>query len=157
MKLYWDNLTYRERTLVVTGIGCLLLYLFYSFLYSPITTAVKQRTQQFQEKQKTLRWMQQVRPYANAENHSQPTSTTKLFALVSSQLNKSTFQQFAYQLQQTEAGALQLTYENVPLNLFLSWLWQLHHNHSILIKQFTVMRTQTAGVVKLTVVIAAKT
>ncbi len=157
MKSYWDNLTHRERLLVVMGISCTLFYLFYSLIYAPLSFAVKQRTKQFQEKQEILRWMQHVRPYAKMEKPLEPVSNTKLFTLVSSQLNKSPFQGFPYQLQQTEAGALQLSYENVPLNQFLSWLWQLHQDHAILIKQFNVIRTPKSGVVKLTLVIAAST
>ncbi|WP_083852274.1 type II secretion system protein GspM [Legionella tunisiensis] len=63
---------------------------------------------------------------------------------------------FPYQLQQTGAGDIQLSYELVPFNHFLSWLWTLNNNYAIVLKQFSAERTPTAGVVKLQIVITAK-
>lgn len=47
---YWNNLNERERWMVGIATVCVIFYLFYLFIYSPLTTAVATKFQQLQEK-----------------------------------------------------------------------------------------------------------
>ncbi|STX39098.1 type II secretion system protein GspM [Legionella feeleii] len=156
MRNFWNNLNERERWMV--GIGSLfaLFYLFYLLLYSPLTTAVSNKTAQLSEKQQTLTWMQQVRQQPKKQKVQQSISNAKLLTLIGNQLGTGSLRIFPYQLQQTSSGDIQLSYELVPFNYFLSWLWTLNNNYAIVLKQFSAERTPTAGVVKLQIVITAK-
>ncbi len=153
---YWNNLNERERWLVGIGSVCILIYLFYLLIYSPLTTAVNDKTQQLIEKQETVAWMQQVRQQTKIKSKAQPISNTKLLALIGNQLNDKPFRQFPYQLQQTGPGDIQLSFDRVPYQQFLSWLWTLNNEYIFTLKQFTAEQTATPGVVKLLVIISAK-
>ncbi|AHE66507.1 type II secretion system protein GspM [Legionella oakridgensis] len=156
MKTYWDNLNDRERWMLGVGVVSCFFYLFYLLFYAPLVNAVKERTQQVAEKKETLVWMQQVRRQYKVSKAPNTLSHTELLTLLAKQLNHPSFQQFPYQLQQTGAEDIQLSFERVPFNVFLNWLWSLNKRYAILIKQFNVERSDTQGVVKLQVVIAAK-
>ena len=153
---YWNNLNERERWL--TGIGSVitLIYLFYLLIYSPLATSVSDKSKQLLEKQQTLSWMQQVRQLPLNNKTKRSISNTKLLAVIGNQLNEKSFQPFPYQLQQTGPGDIQLSFERVPYKQFLLWLWTLNFDYAITLKQFTADRSETAGVVKLLIVITAK-
>ncbi|KTD35788.1 general secretion pathway protein [Legionella nautarum] len=153
---YWHNLNERERWMAIIGSICMLIYLFYLLVYSPLTTAVSTRSKELREKQETLIWMQQVRQQPRSQKTAQAINNTKLLALIGNQLSSNSLQKFVYQLQQTGSGDIQLSYDRVPYNLFLSWLWALSNDYAISFKQFSAERTDTPGIVKLMVVITAK-
>lgn len=153
---YWHNLNERERWMAAIGSISVLIYLFYLLVYSPLTTAVSTRSKELREKQETLAWMQQVRQQPRSQKTAQAISNTKLLALIGNQLSSNSLQKFVYQLQQTGSGDIQLSYDRVPYNLFLSWLWSLSNDYVISFKQFSAERTDTPGIVKLMVVITAK-
>lgn len=156
MRNFWNNLNERERWMVGIGSLFVLFYLFYLLLYSPLTTAVSNKTAQLSEKQQTLTWMQQVRQQSKKQKVQQSISNAKLLTLIGNQLGTGSLRFFPYQLQQTGAGDIQLSYELVPFNHFLSWLWTLSNHYGIVLKQFSAERTPTTGVVKLQIVITAK-
>lgn len=156
MRNYWNNLNERERWMASIGSLCILFYLFYLLLYSPLTTAVSNKAAQLSEKQQTLAWMQQVRQQPKKQKVQQSINNAKLLTLIGNQLGTGSLRRFPYQLQQTGTGDIQLSYELVPFNQFLSWFWTLNNNYAIVLKQFSAERTSTAGVVKLQLVITAK-
>ncbi|WP_347251886.1 type II secretion system protein M [Legionella sp.] len=153
---YWHNLNERERWMAAIGSVCLVVYLFYQLLYSPLAEAVRTKTKELSEKQETLAWMQQIRQQPKRQATAQVISNTKLLALIGNQLNTNSLQKFIYQLQQTGSGDIQLSYDRVPYNPFLSWLWSLNKNYAITLKQFSAERTETPGIVKLAIIITAK-
>ena len=62
---------------------------------------------------------------------------------------------FPYQLQQTGSEDIQLTFDEVPFNLFLAWLEKINKRYTITVKQFEVDRTKTPGVARLMILISA--
>lgn len=153
---YWNNLNVRERWMAAIGSFCALFYLFYLLIYSPLVSAVSNKSKQLIEKQETLAWMQQVRQQPKNQKKTQVITNAKLLALIGNQLTNNAFRHFTYQLQQTGSGDIQLSYDRIPYNQFLSWLWSLSNDYAITLKQLTVERTDTPGIVKLMLVLAAK-
>ncbi|KTD10533.1 type II secretion system protein GspM [Legionella hackeliae] len=153
---YWNNLNERERWMVGIAAACIIFYLFYLLIYSPLVTAVDTKSTQLQEKKETLAWMEQVRKKPKNQKIPQPITSSKLLALIGSQLNTGSLRPFTYQLQQTGQGEIQLSFEQVPFTQFLAWLWKLSNDYALILKQFSAERTDTPGVVKLTIIIAIK-
>ena len=151
---YWSNLQERERWMLALGAGCLAFYLFYLFLYSPLSTTIEAKTRQLKEKQETLIWLEQVQQEPKKKTTVQSLSGPKLLALIGNQLNSKPFRSFPYQLQQTNQGDIQLSFDKVPFNSFLAWLWALRQDYAINLKQVMVERSEPAGVVKLMALIA---
>ncbi len=155
MRTYWQNLNERERWLVSGTAIILGFYLFYLFLYSPLSAALTQQKTQLLEKKETLAWMQQAALKTNNQNKAQLINSSKLLTIIANQLATNSLKNFPYQLQQTGTNELHLTFEQVPFNPFLLWLWELSKNYGLVIKQLTVEPVTSAGIVKLTLKLEA--
>lgn len=155
MKTYWYNLNDRERWMLGVGFFCCFFYLFYALLYSPLSTAVYNQSQQLSEKQLTLAWMEQVRHQHVTTKELNVLTSSKLLAVLATQLKSSSFRHFPYQLEQTGAGDIQLSFEQVPYNAFVSWVWSISGQYAFTIKQLNAERTDTPGVVKALIVLTA--
>jgi general secretion pathway protein M len=155
MITYWNQLKERERWLVGFGGTCLILFLFYQLIYSPLTNAVHYKTTQLREKKETLAWMQQIQGTSLNKKALEKVSSSKLLTIISSKLNVAPFLKFPFQLQQTGIGDIQLTFDKVPYTPFLSWLWTLSNHYTVSLKQFSVERTKLEGIVKLRIILSA--
>ena len=154
MKAYWSQLNERERWMVGLGAMFCVIYLFYMLIYAPLARAVHNQSQQLLEKQETLVWMQQVRQQYKAKTAPQTLTSSKLLTVLDEQLNKTSFKHFPYQLQQTGASDIQLSFDKVPYQALMSWIWSLNEKYTLSIKQLNVERTDVPGVVKLMIVIS---
>ncbi|MBA4697379.1 MAG: type II secretion system protein M [Legionella sp.] len=149
MKHLLTNLNARERYFLGIGLSCLCVYLLYACIYSPLVSAVHDKTAQLLEKQETLQWMEEVRHASKLQHKTNKLTQANLLVLMNTQLNRPEFRTFPYQLQQTGIGDIQLSFEKVPFALFLSWFWELSRKNAIQLKQIQVNRTDTPGIVKL--------
>lgn len=154
MKNYWNNLNDREKWTLVGGMLCLFLYLYYLFLYSPLSNSVSQKSKQLIEKAETLKWMKSVQGQVKPSKTKQTVSDNQVLTLLSSQLNDNKTFNFPFQLQQTGSGNIQLSFAEAPFNLFMNWLSTLNENYTIEIMQFNVEPTPTPGVVKLMIIMS---
>lgn len=153
---YWANLTDRERWMLGVGIVCCLLFLYYVLFYSPLTGAVRRESQLLIEKQETLLWMEHIKKGQQKTRAKDVLTSSKLLTLLAEQLNKSPFKQFPYQLQQTGISDITLVFDQVPYNAIMAWAWSFNTKYSISIKQLTILKTESPGIVKLTLNIALK-
>ena len=153
MKTYWNNLNERERWTLGFGGVCCFFFLLYLLLYAPLINAVHDKTQQLAEKQETLAWLQQARLQHKTVKAAQTLSSSQLLSVLANKLKSTSFHGFSYQLQQTGAGDIQLSFDQVPYNAFVTWLWTVSQNYAFSIKQLNAERTDTPGVVKLMVTI----
>lgn len=155
MKTYWDNLNERERWMVGVGGVCCALFLIYMLFFAPLIHAVRNKTQQLHEKQETLVWMRQAQQRYKSVKAPQALSNSKLLSILAEQLKSTSFHAFSYQLQQTGAGDIQLSFDKVPYNAFVNWLWSIRQQYAFSIKQFNSEKTDTLGVVKIMVTVRA--
>lgn len=151
MKNYWHNLNSREQYMLIgAGIIC-LLYISYAWLFSPIMAAANEQKRLFLDKQATLQWMQhQPLPKKSLAKHL---SANQLLAVLATQLNTSNMQRFPYHLQQTGTGDIQLSFDAVPYNQLMHWLWTMHEQYALSVKQMDIARGKVAGIVKWSVII----
>ena len=153
MITYWNNLNERERWLLIIASACCLLFLFYLLIYSPLVDGVQNKKQQLIEKQDTLAFLRKAKIEQKIIKKVQVLSKGNLLTVLAEQLTASSFHQSPYQLQQTASGDIQLSFDAVPFNPFMHWLWSVNENYSFLIKQFQAEHTVTPGVVKLVLTI----
>lgn len=151
---YWQQWNDRERIMVVAAVLCALIYAFYLLIYSPLTTAVNNKTKQLAEKTDTLLWMKEAAKQRHPQQAPETTSNSKLLVIITSQLGEQ-LKHFPYQLQQTAGGDIQLSFEQIPYAAAMQWLWTLNQHYKISLKQMRMDKTDTAGVIKWSVVIAA--
>ena len=151
---FWNQLNDRERYLLLWGGVCFGLYLAYA-TYASLAEAVMANTQSLLEKKETLAWIKQAeKQISSKQTGSAVLDKSKGLTVLSEQLKTASFHAFSYQLQQLNEDELQLSFEKVPYNAFLTWLSSTSKKYNITIKAFHVDRTDTRGLVKLTVIIA---
>ena len=156
MKAYLSNLNERERWMVILGGVALCFFLFYWLVYAPLVTSITEKSLQIKDKQETLDWMQTVRSQHATTEKPQSLSNSQLLTLLASQLRATSFKGFTYQIQQMGSGDIQLSYEQVPFNVFITWLWELNKTYTIHMKQFNAEHTSTPGLAKVLVVLSAE-
>ena len=133
----------------MAGLFC-VVYLFYLVIYSPLTSAVANKTALLQDKRDTLAWMQKIQQhYRQTSKTAQAIDNSKLLFLIASELGKPVFSAFTYQMQQTGEDDIQLSFEKIPYNALITWLWETTHQYTIHIKELHIEHTETPGIVKL--------
>ncbi len=155
MKAYLNSLNEREKWMVIGAGICLLGYLYYLFFYEPLSSRVTQRTQQLIEKTETLEWMKKVSKNYHAAKPKQSLDNSKLLTVISSKLKNNYTLNASYELQQTSSGEIQLTFDEVPFNLFIEWLAGLNQKYQLTIKQLEASHADKIGIVRLTVILSA--
>lgn len=155
MNKYWNNLNEREKKMLIATAVFVFFYLYYIALYSPLSNKVTQRTQQLEEKTATLAWMNTLKQPKNTSIAKKSISNSQLLTLLANQLKAHKTLKFPYQLQQTSSGDIELSFEQVPFNLFIKWLLQLNEHYAITIKQFNANNTPTPGISQLMVIISS--
>lgn len=154
MMQYWNNLNDRERLLLSLGLSIVAIYLIYLLIYAPLSKSVHHKSLQLLEKQDTLTWMKKINGEIQKETPAELISNTKLLSLVDSQLREGELKNFSHQLQQTNSGEIQLSFDEAPFNAFLAWLWSLQSTYSIALKQLNLEKTNTPGMIKLNLIIS---
>ena len=155
MKSYLSTLNEREKWMVLGAALCVVIYVYYMFLYSPLMSNVEQKSTQLIEKTATLEWMNKVKQQKNTSSVKQSVDNGQLPTLLATQLKNSAVLKFPYQLQQTNSGEIQLSFEQVPFNLFIQWLLQINNKYNINIKQIDVNKTPTPGLAQLMIMLSA--
>jgi general secretion pathway protein M len=155
VKSYLSNLNERERWMVISAAVCVFFYCYYLFLYAPLSTSVEQKSRQLEEKIQTLEWMKHVRNEIHTSSPKKNLDNNQLLTLLANQLKNKPTLKFPYHLQQTSSGDIQLTFDNVPFNEFMSWLTATNDQYTLLIKQFEASNTPTPGLTKLMIILSA--
>lgn len=154
MKAYLNSLNEREKWMVIIAAACVFFYCYYLLLYVPLKNKVAQTSQQLIEKTHTLEWMKHV----NQNHIKQPKlrlNNSKLLSIMAEQLKENQSFHTTFQLQQTASGEIQLSFDEVPFNLLMNWLAQIHQTYPIQIKQFDAERTNKSGITRLTIILTS--
>lgn len=153
MKSYWNALQDREKGLVISLALSLLVYVYYGLLYLPLNKEVMQKKIQLQEKVETWVWMKQKQGVSSSQKQS--INNNQLLTLLATRLKEKPLSEFPYQLQQTNSGDLQLTFEAIPFQWFIRWLRDINNQYLITVHQLEVQKSKTPGVTKLMILLRA--
>ncbi|KTC99655.1 general secretion pathway protein [Legionella geestiana] len=151
----FQNLSLRERLMVIGATVLTVIWLFYMLVFNPLLTKTINAREALVEKQETLAYMETVRKNNPANTTVKTLSSNQLLAEMASMLAGGEFKSFPCQIQQTASGNIQLGCDKVPFNPFVSWLWKLSERFAFTIREFSAERTDTAGVVRLSLVLSA--
>lgn len=153
MMQYWNNLTDRERWLLVIGGIVSSIFLFYLLVFLPLVDGVHHKTQLLIEKKNTLSFLINAQKQQKTVKKVHVLKQSQLLTVLTEQLTHSSFNQSMYQVQQTASGDIQLSFDAVPFNPLIHWLWAINQQYSLVIKQLHVERTPVSGVVKIVLII----
>lgn len=156
LQILWNQQSERDKRMLSVGAVVVFFYLLYACCYAPLKAHVAAHEQRLEADQRTLMWMKSVRHWAHPNKKpKQKKSASQLLTLISEALPKTPFKGYAYQLQQVGEQDIQLSYESVPYNFFLSWLSNFSEQYQFSVKQFRVDGNEKAGLVKLVVIFEA--
>ncbi len=151
---YWHQLNEREHLVLAAGAIITVFYLFYLIIYSPLSHAVRHKTGLLAEKQETLVWIEEARKSYKKQKPRESLASSQLLTVLADHLNTTSFKQFPYQLQQTATSDIQLNFDKVPYNAFMTWFWSMNQKYALNMKQFNVFKSDVPGIVKLTMIIS---
>ncbi|MDF1757127.1 MAG: type II secretion system protein GspM [Legionellaceae bacterium] len=155
IKEYLEQINERERRMLLVAAVFLCCYIFYALIYSPLVSSVKDKQKLLTEGKETLQWMKMVRSQYIDVTPTESLSGEEALSELSNELKHSSFQKFHYQLEQTNDGNIQLSFDEVPYNSFVIWLWDFCGKHAITVKQFSVDDKSPAGVVSVMVLLSS--
>ncbi|MDF1646702.1 MAG: type II secretion system protein GspM [Legionellaceae bacterium] len=151
---FWDGLNERERRALGLGLIGMLFYVSYA-IYAPLKRAVSDNTKVLFEKRTTLTWIKSARSrFVPQQKGPEVLEGSKGLTIFSEALSKASFHDVPYQLQQMTDGVLQLSFDSVPYNPFLQWLWSMEQRYAMTIQTFNLERTDTPGLVRLTIIVS---
>jgi general secretion pathway protein M len=151
---HWQQWNQRERLLVTIASVVLLLYLFYLFIVSPLQEAILQAQTLAQENQATLVWMKRIKSQVHSLAMPKVISTSELMGIIHDQLAETAgLSRYPYHLTQSSSGNIEIKFDKVPFNKFLSWCYRLNQKYHFNIKQLSANQTETAGITQLTCVL----
>lgn len=150
MKKWFNHLSYRERVIVIAGSIILGLVLTYTFLWSPLFTAVSQAHHKALAQAQLLRWMQRAdrRIQAARSNGIEITSTQApmLLTAVESTFTNNHLSQFIQSVQQPNHNEVSLSLHEVPFDAFIHCVFSLAQQEGITTKHLKVTATSTKGI-----------
>lgn len=155
MKDYFNALNEREKWTVIGGGVCLIIFIYYVLLYSPLTDAVTQKSAQLIEQTETLQWMEKVKQEGYSTQKKQKVDNSQLLTLIATQLKEEQTLNSPFKLEQTSSGEVQLSFDEVPFSLFVTWFSKINEKYTFTIKQFDIEKTKTSGITKLMIIINA--
>ncbi len=153
MMNFWKKLSERDQWVLGLGLVCITFYLILEIIVFPLSKAVDTRILAVKEKQTLLTWMERVRLTSGEHKAPAHLDASKLLSALSEGLDKTSFHSFPHQLQQTGDEELQLTFDTVPYNAYITWLFSMRKQYAFSIKQLNVKETKTPGVVNAILVI----
>lgn len=89
------------------------------------------------------------------QTKKQIVDNSQLLTTLATQLKNDTNLKFPYQLQQTGSGDIQITFDSVAFNLFITWLEKINQRYAITVKQFEADRSKTPGVTRLMILLSS--
>lgn len=150
----WYKLTTRERWLVGSGAILLVFLIAYALIYAPLRNAVINKQLLLKNKQDDLAWIKRVHHLPNAKQKLRSVSPTQLLTLMTQALSQPPFSNYPYTLTQSSVNHIDLHFNQVPFNRFMTWAWKFNQQYAFDIKMLHVEKTDQPGMVKLSCVIS---
>ena len=144
---FWRARNERERMLLLVAAVMVLMGLIYLMIILPLGHAVEEKKRELNAAQVTLQWMQQVAPLAKKQHELHPLSRVKLLGVLATELKKTPLEQVKHELQQVGMQQIQLSFKAVPYALLMTWLLKMNQAYVFSIKQLTIDKTSSLGVV----------
>jgi len=158
MRNWWYSLSQREQTLVSIGTVALIVFVFYFFLWAPLSQRVTNLRTQVRSQIALAQWMRysltQINKVASDSNiTTQPVSAADLLSTTDSSLKTNALKQYVVNFSQTEPGKITIEFNAVPFDALSQWLTLLWQKYQIKTLQFNIAPTPTRGVVTANMVV----
>lgn len=156
MKDRWQNLSLRDKQMLVVGGIAVILFLLYEIIWSPLSNANNSLRSRIQQSQDTLRSMKnadQLIEHLLKQSKEKRTETTQsILGAMQTEINHSPFASHVTQLRQAENDSVQFNLSKVDFDQLLVFLTSVWKKYGFIVSQITVMPTGTPGEVTVDIV-----
>jgi general secretion pathway protein M len=151
MERWWQNLSIRDQRVFIVGVLIVLLYLFYSWVWTPIMQQQAHLQQQWRAEQRTLNKMQAL---DQVLRQSQTSPTIKqasglTMQQIESSLQRAEFPLDTVHLARAEKDLVRLKFSAVDFDRVIAWLQTLTSSYQITIQSVSVRYLGDPGMVAL--------
>lgn len=153
MKAYFDNLSQRERYMVIVAGVALVLFIAYALVWRPVVGNARAVEQRLAAQEAELQWMRQaaaevrqLRGSAGAANQTQAGGTS-LLSLVERTARQGKLAPAVRRVQPDGQNGVRIWLENAAFDDLLVWLHQLASAHGVGLSEISVQRQQGPGIV----------
>lgn len=152
IKIWWENLSARERWIVAGGGGLLMLVLLYLYAWQPFTDAVDNVRNQVKTDQALSQWLTPaVKKIQNLKSQGAPAQRQKsqsLLVTVNQTTTKAEISSFVTNIQQVNGNQVSVSFNEVPFDYLIKWLDLLWKQYGIKLAQLTLTPVSDKGLVK---------
>ncbi|MFA5627408.1 MAG: type II secretion system protein M [Thiohalomonadaceae bacterium] len=138
---HWMSLQDRDRHILLGGGVVVLLLLFYTMLWEPLNTHLRQLEQHLQEQQANLVWMQQAAKEVQTLRGATPTLTKNTQSLLTISDNSSrehNLDKAIKRIQPDGQHTVRIWLEEADFNSILRWLDSLLMQHQVHITMLNI-------------------
>lgn len=153
MKQWWQQLSERERRLLLFGGGLALVLVIYFLIWSPLSEAAQRARTEAYKAAELAAWMQSVSLKLNQggqQRHraKQVLSSDQLLSTLDASLKKSALKDTAVNISQGKEESVRLQFENVVFTDLLVWINELWNRYGLQVKRFNASRNEQPGTVR---------
>jgi len=160
VKAWWENLSARERGLVVGGIVLTLALLVYALVWEPFRASRRQLQQTVAGQRADLAWMrqaaQEVKRLNSAGATQAPSDGRSLLTLVDQTARAAGLGTALKRVAPQGDDKLSAQLDAVEFDKLIPWLGALERDHRIAIVNLSVDRTDAAGLVNARLILGTR-
>lgn len=159
LKNWWENLSDRERQLMLIGgivVGVLFIYMA---IWRPLSDVVADRKLQVTTHRQLLHYLQHASQTISQLKTEgivvDAKGSVDLLSLAEKTLSQQALSTYLKQVQQPQQNQIVLTFEDVPFDQLMQWLQMMTTKHGVAVKQFTATRLPMIGTANVQVTLSS--
>ncbi|WAJ69845.1 type II secretion system protein M [Catenovulum adriaticum] len=146
MKQWFENLSDRERQLVIGAGVVLIIGLFFQLIWAPINNRLEKAEQSVKNKQVSLQWVnEKITEYKQHQGADKSVAQGSLSQIMSNAARRSNI---SLARMQPQGETLQVQIEQIEFNALIRWLAQLTQNQGLTIEAIDVSEADKTGAVR---------
>ncbi len=153
MKDWWSNLQSREQNFVLIAAVVVGLFLIYSMIWSPLSTARDNKQLQVENNKELLSWMTAKSAEVKQLKLTNPNllksdSKRSLLAIVDSLANRLGLRAAIKQIQPDGPHSATIYIDEINFDALTTMLGQLDKNSDVKVKEADISKLEASGIVK---------
>lgn len=151
MKDWWHHLAEREKIFITVGAIISAFLLGYALIWSPISNIYQNAKQNVRAQQQLLQWMQhaskRIQQLRTAGFTHREQTNQALLVITEKSIATQSLTAYLKQVQQPQQNQVVFNFSQAPFDTLIQWLQTLWKQNNIIVKQITVKKTETTGLV----------
>ena len=161
MKAWWQNLSPRERSMMISLslVACVLL--IYFIIWAPISNGVSTLKQNVSDNRALLSWMQQATSVLQKNQSAddaagQNTPADQRLAVIQTSLKDTSFNKHVTQIEQTNQNDVRVVITSADFDTLTDWFVLLWKQNGIIVSEASLKRLNNQGLVSANIILTGR-